>query len=53
MQVANITEGTEARQILFVTRTEIVRSLDPFTANGHVVELEEVLKRIRSKAKCQ
>jgi hypothetical protein len=40
-------EGTEARQIWFVTRTQFVRSLHFITANGHVVESEEMIKRIR------
>jgi hypothetical protein len=46
-------EGTEARQIWFPTRAEFVRSLHLITVNGHVVESEEMIKRIRPKTICQ
>jgi hypothetical protein len=43
-------EGEEAR---FSTGTEFVRSLHLITVNSHVVESEEVTKRIRPKTRCQ
>jgi hypothetical protein len=47
--VHTIAEGTEARQIWFATRIGFVHSLHLITVNGHVVESEEMMIRIRPK----
>jgi hypothetical protein len=49
LDVHTTAERTEARQIRFTTRTKFVRSLHLITVNGHVVESEEMVKRIRHK----
>jgi hypothetical protein len=44
-------EGMEARKIWFATRTELVLRLDLITVNGHVVEREDMIERMRPKAR--
>jgi hypothetical protein len=53
LDVHTTAEGTKARQISFTTRAEFVRSLHLITVNGHIVELEEMIIRIRPKTRCQ
>jgi hypothetical protein len=53
LDVRTTAEGTEARQIWFTTRTEFLRSLHLITVNGHVVELEKMIKRMWPKTRYQ